>query len=224
MSFRPATTAFRLFFVLLIALCCLPAYAQSGRRKTSPPPPAPAPSPTPEAAPTPKPKNDEDQFNFFVATGDRGARVSRAPLTFHEAATNGCADQLRKRTSLDVDVSLREVTRGEAIAKAKSGDKTYVVLVTLVEDTMRGVTQENIEFEVDYVVFAPVTAKVLASGRTYESSARKGPISIPRPRGISLPSFREELLRRAGQDAADRIVKSVRLNDPAPPTTKVATK
>ena len=214
-SRRPGT-AFAVSLALLIALCCLAAHArasaQSGRRQTKPPPAAPVPTPTPEATPKPTPKEDKDERSFFVATGDRGARVSRAPISFHDAATNGCAEQLRKRTSLDVSVSLREVTRGEAIAKAKAGQTTYVVLVTLVEDYM---TSSRSEFEVDYVVFAPITAKVMASGRTYESSARKGPISVGRP-NVNLPSYREALLRRAGADAADRIVKNLPLSDPKP--------
>lgn len=214
-SRRPGT-AFAVSLALLIALCCLAVNAQSGRRQTKPPPAAPVPTPTPEATPKPTPEKDKDEINFFVATGHRGAAVSRAPLSFHDAATNGCAEQLRKRTSLDVAVSLQEVSRGEAIAKAKAGQKTYVVLVSLIEDYMTSSSSGNYEFEVDYVVFAPVTAKVRASGRTYESGARKGPISVGRPKNVNLPSYREALLRRAGADAADRIVKNLDLSDPKP--------
>lgn len=217
MGIRPSRTAFSVSLALLIALFCVTASAQSGRRKTKPPSPAPVPSPTPEPAPKPTPKEDEeDKLNFLVATGDRGARISPAPYTFHEAATIGCAEQLRKRTSLDVDVSRRELTRGEAIAKAKASQTTYVVLVSLVEDTMSASSSQYREYEVDYVVFAPGTSKVMASGRTYETSARKGPLSVPRQRGVILPRYREEFLRRAGADAADRIVKSLRLSDPRP--------
>lgn len=218
-SKRPGT-AFGVSLALLIALCCFAANArasaQSGRRQTKPPPATPAPTPTPEATPKPAPEKDKDEIDFFVATGHRGATVSRAPLSFHDAATNGCAEQLRKRTSLDVAVSLQEVSRGEAIAKAKAGQKTYVVLVTLIEDYMSSRSSGSYEFEVDYVVFAPVTAKVMASGRTYESSARKGPISVGRPGTVNLPSFREALLQRAGADAADRILKNLHLDDPKP--------
>jgi hypothetical protein len=174
------------------------------------------PTPTPEATPKPAPKENKDETNFFVATGHRGASVSRAPLSFHDAATNGCAEQLRKRTSLDVAVSLQEVSRGEAIDKAKAGKTTYVVLVSVIEDYTSASSSGYFEFEVDYVVFAPVTAKVMASGRTYESSTRKGPISVGRPKNVNLPSYREALLRRAGADAADRIVKALHLSDPRP--------
>lgn len=220
MSLRPATTAFGVSLALLLVLCALAANAQSGRRQAKPPAVAPVPTPTPEPAASPKPKRDENAINFVVATSDRATTISRAPLTFHDAARDGCAEQLRKRTSLDVDVAQRDMTRGEAIAKAKAGKTTYVVLVSIIGDSFdadnSGYTDE---FEVDYVVFAPGNAKVVASGRTYENSARKGPISVPRPRGATLPSYREAALRRAGQEAADRIVKSIHLS--TPPSTKV---
>ncbi len=79
-------------------------------------------------------------------------------------------------------------------------------------------SSQYVELEVDYVVFAPGTAKVLTSGRTYENSYRKGPVSVGRPRGTTLPSYRESALRRAGEEAADRILKSLHLSDP--PKTK----
>ena len=214
---RPGTT-FGVSLALLIALCCLAsANAQSGRRQAKPPAVAPVPTPTPEATPKPAPKKDENAPNFFVATGHRGARVSRASLGMHDAATQGCADQLRKRTSLDVSMSLQEVTRGEAIQKAKAGKTTYVVLVSLVEDVIYSADGSGyIEYELDYVVFAPETAKVMASGRTYEG-ARKGPITVgPSGPGMSLPSYREAMLRRQGEAAADRIVKALHLSDPKP--------
>lgn len=214
MRLRPSVTVFGVSLALLFAVYCLAANAQSGRRQAKPPAAAPVPSPTPEPTPKPTPKQNENEFSFIVATGDRGATMSVAPLSFYEAATIGCADQLAKRTSLAVDVSQRELSRGEAIGKAKAGKWTYVVLVTLIEDRMSASSSGYGEFEVDYVVFAPETAKVVASGRTFEASARKGPVSVGRPRGTSLPSYREAVLRRAGEDAADRIVKSLHLGDP----------
>ena len=218
MRIRRPGTAFGVSLALLIALGCLAtAKAQSGRRQAKPPAVAPVPSPTPEATPKPAPKKDENSPTFFVATGHRGARVSRASLGMHDAATQGCADQLRKRTSMDVDVSLREVSRGEAIEKAKAGKTTYVVLVSLIEDVIYQADGSGyIEFELDYVVFAPETAKVMASGRTYQGT-RKGPITVgPSGPGLGLPSYREGMLRRQGEAAADKIIKAMHLTDPRP--------
>ena len=216
MSVRPTATVFGVVAALLVTFCCLTANAQSGRKQAKPPPSAPVPTPTPEATPKPTPKRTDNDMQFLVANGDRTA-FDYAPFTFYEAARNGCADRLRDKTSLAVDVSQRDMSRGEAIKKAKDGKTTYVVLINLVVDRMSASSDGRYEFEVDYVVFAPGTAKVLASGRTYENSVRRGPISVGRPPGSSLPSYRESLLRRAGEDAADRILKSLHLSDPPRP-------
>jgi len=212
MSIRSAKTALGLSVVLLIALCCLSVYAQSGRRQSKPAPAAPVPTPTPEATPTPAPKKNDNEMMFLVLMGDRGNAFANYPITYVEAAAVGCADRLRDRSSLGVDLSSRDSSRGEAIEKAKAGKRTYVVLISLVENRMAGANSQYVELEVDYVVFAPETAKVLTSGRTYEYSARKGPLSIPRSRGATLPAYREQMLHRAGQDAADRILKALHLD------------
>ncbi|HEU4770313.1 MAG TPA: hypothetical protein VFS77_23305 [Pyrinomonadaceae bacterium] len=217
MDIRPAKTALGLSIVaVLIAICCASAYAQSGRRQSKPAPAAPVPTPTPEPTPTPAPTKKDDLTVFLVAAGDSTSAFSNFPLSFYEAPAVGCADRLAKRTSASVDVAQR-MSRGEAITRAKADKFTYVILVTLVEDRTGAGSSGNAELEVEYVVFAPSTAKVLTSGRTYENSARKGPLSIPRSRGTTLPMYREELLRRAGEDAAERILKALNL-DTVPPT------
>src|SRR5687768_1171347 len=164
MRLRPTAIVFGVSLTLLVAFCGLIANAQSGRRQTKPPAVAPVPTPTPEPSPSPTPKRSESDVNFIVAPGDRGTFMS-VPFTFYDAATNGCADQLHKRTSLPVDVSQRETSRGEAIAKAKAGKTTYVVLINLIEDRMSASSSGYVELEVDYVVFAPGTAKVVANGK-----------------------------------------------------------
>ncbi len=221
MRLRLTGTLFGVSLLLFAAFCVLTANAQSGRRQAKPPAVAPVPTPTPEPSPSPTPKRTDSEFSFLVATGDQSTNLSTSvPLSFHDAATVGCADRLSDKTALPVDVSQRYLTRGEAIGRAKSSKNTYVVLVTLIEDRMSASagSSQYVELEVDYVVFAPGTAKVLTSGRTYENSYRKGPVSVGRPRGTTLPSYRESALRRAGEEAADRILKSLHLSDP--PKTK----
>lgn len=214
MSIRPATTALGPLVALLIALCGLSIYAQSGRRKTAPPPVAPVPTPTPEPTPPPARKKDENAMTLLVAGDDRG--LLRYPLSFIDAATTGCADRLGKRSSLNVDLTQRKLSRGEAIAKAKSDKSTYVVLLGLVEDMMNADSTGYVELEVDYVVFAPGTAKVLATGRVYENGRRKGPLVVPRGPRSTMPIYREQSLRAAGEDAAERILKALHL-DTLPP-------
>ena len=213
MRLRSFRTAFGVSLALLVVTCSLVAYAQSGRRQAKPPAVAPVPSPTPEPTPEPKPKHDENQISFLVALGDRATNYSRYAYTYVEAAARGCADRLRKGSSADVAVSEREMSRGEAIAKAKSEKNEYVVLINLIEDTMSASSSNGyVEIQVDYVVFAPGTAKVLASGRTYENSSRSGPVVVQRTPGSTLPTYREQSLRRAGEDAGERILKALHLN------------
>lgn len=213
MSLRPSRTAFGVSLALLVAMCSLFVYAQSGRRQAKPPAVAPVPSPTPEPTAEPTPKKDANQISFFIGIGDRSANFSRYPLTYGEAAAVGCADRLRKGSSAAVDVSQREMSRGEAIQKAKSEQNGYVVLISLIEDAMSASSSSGyVEIQVEYVVFAPRTAKVLTSGRTYENSGRRGPLVVPRTRGTTLPTYREQSLRRAGEDAGERILKALHLN------------
>ena len=218
MRIRPASSALGLSVAVLIALCCLSIYAQSGRRQTKPPATAPVQAATPEPTPEPSPKKSDNAVMITVVPGDRGATVSLHPFSFTEAATIGCADRLGKHGGVIVDLSQQSMTRGQAINKAKAG-KSYVVLIDVVEDRMAGQSQEYVELEVDYVVFAPGNAKVMTSGRTYERSNRRGPLVVgPRGQTVNLPSYREQLLRRAGEDAGERILKSLHLDSlPVPP-------
>lgn len=216
MSPGPSRIAFGVSLALLVAMCSLFAYGQSGRRQTKPPAVAPVPTPTPEPTPEPKTQKDENEVAFVIGLGNQGA-FGRYPITFVDAAARGCADRLRKGASASVSVSQSEMTRGEAIAKAKSEQTAYVVLITLIEDSMSANTGSGyVEIQVDYVVFAPGTAKVLANGRTYENSSRRGPLVVPRTPGSTLPTYREQSLRRAGEDAADRIIKALHLNTQPP--------
>ena len=56
---------------------------------------------------------------FLVGT-DRNTGLAAIPLQFHSAAQRGCADRLRSRSSAEVDMAQRDLSRGEAIEKAKA--------------------------------------------------------------------------------------------------------
>ena len=87
----------------------------------------------------------------------------------------GCADRLRAKSSADVDVAQQDLSRGEAIKKAKSDTKTYVVLIGLSYDSM---ARSQDDVTVDFVVFAPETAKVVTTGRSYLNPNRAGPLIV----------------------------------------------
>ena len=61
----------------------------------------------------------EPEFVILVGT-DRHSGAMTIPLTYYDAALRGCADRLRARSAAGVDVAQRDMSRGEAIEKAKS--------------------------------------------------------------------------------------------------------
>ncbi|HJP95145.1 MAG TPA: hypothetical protein VJ875_24505 [Pyrinomonadaceae bacterium] len=198
---------------LLIALCALSVQAQSGRRQTKPAPAAPVPTPTPEATPIPKKPEKQLELSFFVGVNRNEASYS-LPFTYYDAVMRGCAERLRSGSSVSVDTTDRDFGRGDAIKKAKSETRTYVVLLTLTFDSMARSYDDLI---LDFVLFEPVTSKVITTGRSYQQATRKGPIVVGPPSGGAVGGlYREQLLKQAGEDAADRILKRLHLNVEVP--------
>lgn len=198
----------RLITILALFIFALSVQAQSGRRQTKPVPVAPVPTPTPE--PTPAAKKDDkpaEELIFLVGKDFYSGPAGVSPHLL-SAAQRGCADRLRSGSSAQVDAPLRDMNRGEAIEKAKTSTNTYVVLLTLRLDVM---AQSYDDLQLDFVVFAPATAKVVLTGRSYVNNNRVGPVvagpTTRLPQGI----FREQWLRQAGEDAAGRILKKMKL-------------
>jgi len=196
--------------LLLLVCCALSAQAQSGRRQVKPPPVAPVPTPTPEATPTPKKEAKKDELLFFVGA-DQNSSYQSLPLGYYDAVLQGCASRLRAGSSAAVEVSERDVNRGEAIKKAKAETKAYVVWLNLTFDAM---ARSYDDLVLEFIVYAPETAKVLTNGRSYLRGQRAGPITVdPNARRTS-GLYRQELLKRAGEDAGDRIVRALHLAVP----------
>ncbi len=199
---------YRLTITLLIMLCAISVSAQSGRRKTQPAPAAPVPTPTPEPTPVPK-KAEKTDLLFFVGV-NRHSSYSSYPFSYYDAVLKGCAERLRAGSSASVDVTDKDLSRGEAIKKAKSEARSYVVLLTLTFDTLARSYDDLI---LEFVVFTPGSAKVVTTGRSYQNANRKGPIIVG-PTGRSSVMYREQLLEQMGEDAGERILKALNLNTP----------
>ena len=198
--------------MLIIAFCALSVQAQSGRRRTTPPPAAPVPTPTPEPTPTPQKIDKDDELVFFLGV-DRYSTDINLPFSYYDAALRGCAERMRAGSSAIVDVAGKDITRGDAIKRAKSETKSFVVHLTLVYDTMGRRADELI---LEYAVFAPVTAKIVTSGRAYMTGRRAGPVVIQPPNTRDGAIYREETLRLMGEDVGERILKAMHLNVPVP--------
>jgi len=203
-------------FLLLLA-CIFVVGAQSGRRQTKPAPAAPIPSPTPEPSPSPKAQQKEPDIFFYIGA-DRNHTYNYYPYSYYDAVLSGCAETLRNGSSAGVDVTQNDLPRGEAIKKSKASTNTYTVLLQLTDQAMGGINsgnQRSDQIELEYVVFAPGTAKVVTSGRTYQNATRKGPIIVgPTGGGSTSGLYREALLKRAGEDAGERILHALHLSVP----------
>ena len=205
---------YRTFAIMLvIALCVWSGQAQSGRRQAKPAPAAPVPTPTPEPTPAPKKADKESELLFFIGA-DRHDSFSSIPLSYHDAALRGCVDGLRRGSSAGVDVTDKSFSRGEAIKKAKSESGSYVVLLNLKFDQMARTYEDLI---LEFVVFAPGTAKVVTTGRSYPTGNRTGPVIVgPSSRVPRSALYMERLLLQAGEDAGNRILKALHINVPIP--------
>ena len=202
MSYRPFAA------ILVFALCVLSVQAQSGRRQVKPPPAAPVPTPTPEPTPIPKKAEKESELLFFVGI-DRQDSFSSIPFSYYDAALRGCTDRLRTGSSASVIVTDKSINRGDAIKKAKSGTDSYVVLLSLSFDSMARSADDLV---VEFVVFAPGTAKVVTTGRSYLNGRRAGPVVVGPPRGTTSGLYREQLIQLAGEEAGERILKAMHLD------------
>ena len=201
----------RILFLLIclafFGLTSLTVPAQSGRRQNKTPELAPVPTPTPEATPQPKPKVKDADYGFLLGV-DRSSTYTNFYGSDYDAIVRGCGDKLRDGSAGFVDMSSHDLNRSDAIKKAKGDKSTYVVLLSLQTSAMSSNSSNDIE--VEYAVFAPVTGKIATSGRTYPGSRRAGPI-VTGPTSTS-GLYREQLLYLAGQDAAERILKSLHLS------------
>jgi hypothetical protein len=204
-----------IFICLALLVCSLSAQAQSGRRQQRTEPAAPVPTPTPE--PTPKPKADEKEPDqIFVVGADRNGTYSMYPFSFYDAVVAGCAEVLSRGSSAKVDPTSKAVNRGEAIKRAKQDNKTYVVFLELSAPTMGSSANNSYDqIEVGYTVFAPGTGKVATSGRAYQNANRAGPVVVgPTGTGGGGALYREQILKRAGEQAGERILRALHLDTP----------
>jgi hypothetical protein len=196
----------RFAIIVLLALCAWSIHAQSGRKHAKPVAAPPVPTPSPEA--TPAPKKPEKELLFFVGA-DRHDSYATLPMSYHDAALHGCIDRLRAGSSAEIDFTDRSFPRGEAIKKAKSETGVFVVYLSLTFDSM---ARSYDDLVLEFIVFAPGTAKIVANGRSYLTGARTGPVVVgPSTRGTS-GLFREQLIKRAGEDAGARILKALHLD------------
>jgi hypothetical protein len=100
-----------------------------------------------------------------------------------------------------------DVSRSDAIRRAKSEKEAYVVLLELSVETGAGSRDEEILLY--YWVFSPVTAKIKTSGQTYVRMYRNRGV-IPNPRTANI--YGDYQVLEAARDVAIRILKAFQLH------------
>jgi hypothetical protein len=187
------------------------ATAQSGRRVTkapqsTAPPVAPAPAP---AAPKASPEKLAPLATLLVGM-DRNDAFSRIPLSATTGVLDSCVDRLNDSASVRVIRESQSMGRGDAVKKAKAGkDGQHVVWLQVALDRFDASQDANVNLNdvfIEYIVYAPTTAKVVTSGRTYPQMYRNKSV-IPTTRTGGL--YGDYLYNQAAREAAERILSAL---------------
>src|SRR5205085_11461199 len=142
-------------FCLLAIASATAVFAQSGRKQTRTAPAAPVPTPTPEPSPTPKATDKQTELSFVLGADRQTSNFTNFPLTYYDAALQGCAQRLRSATSAQISVSSNDMSRSDAIKKAKAETTGYTALFKL---ALASSAPSYDDLELAYVVLAPATA------------------------------------------------------------------
>src|SRR5713101_5827052 len=175
-------TVSRLWISFLLASfllsCAAVSLGQSGRRPRKQSAPAIV-EPEPVSAPVKPAPQLKPALTLAVGMDDSGAFAS-LPLYFYTDALHAVIERLSQDVSLKVN-DAGNLTRGDAVKNAKAEKAGYVVYLQLRLDTMNPAARSESANDaiVEYWVFAPGDARLVASGRTYARAYQnKG---IPRP-------------------------------------------
>ena len=139
---------------------------------------------------------------------------------------DGFVERLGLSGEVEVQPVAKDVSRGEAMNHAKAEHEAYVIWLRTEVDTADPEKASIATINpgcvyLIYTVYAPQTAKVKAGGRTYQEgyvpqacvasaiSPAPGPSTTRR---FQLPY--EERLRRAGHEAANRVLRAFNLRVP----------
>jgi hypothetical protein len=190
--------------------CAAVSLGQSGRRPHQPSTPAivePEPTSVP-AKPVPPLK---PTLTLTVGMDGSGA-FANLPLYFYTDALHAVIERLSQDVSLKVN-DAGNMTRGDAVKNAKAEKAGYVVYLQLRLDTMNPAARSESANDaiVEYWVFAPGDARLVASGRTYARAYQnKG---IPRPNSSGV--YGNYRLNQAAKAAAEQILDYFKNHKPA---------
>ncbi|HEV2884341.1 MAG TPA: hypothetical protein VGW36_05750 [Pyrinomonadaceae bacterium] len=117
-------------------------------------------------------------------------------------------DRLNDSPGVVVEQVQADMTRGEAVRRARTEKEAYVVLLELVVDRMSSSNSDNPQLCLQYWVFSPTTGKIKTSGATYSHTTRSGGVILTR----RMPDvLRDHNLQQASREAAERILAAFKL-------------
>jgi len=186
--------------------------AQSGRRvgKSSSPP---VPVPTPEATPIPTAASERPKPAFtFIVGLDKFGDYSRISLNAYSGVLRSCVDRLDDSRSVEAEISTNDMSRADAMRKAKAQKEAYIVWLHLRSNDFANQSGSSSSIYLEYSVFAPVTGKQVTSGNTYPEAYRN--------KGIRLPTSSingDYYLNQAARGAAERILDHFHVRVPNKP-------
>lgn len=198
-------------FIALVAICASTVAAQSGRRSQKP-----APVATPEAQPAAeKPAENEKPRLPFIVAVDRYLGFSTIPLNYYDTVTHGCADRLDDATGVRVEIVHGELSRSDAVSRAKAEKEGYVVWLQIKVENLRAdptIVDNLSQLYIEYSVFAATTAKRVAWGHAYQQGHRQGGVVISPPAsGRGSVGYSEYLLKEAAREAAESILSQLKI-------------
>lgn len=207
----PFSRLLSLSFVIVFALFTVSiATAQSGRRATKSPSTSATPPPVPDPTPVAPVKQEEPKPTLRLVVGiEKYDSFSSVSLSTYDGVLRTCAQRLDEPPSVSVERVLHPMSRNEVTKRAKSEKIAYVVWLRVREDGMSSSptgTPNNAYIE--YMVFAPITAKLVASGATYPKNKRINTGSgIPSPNG-------DREFNEAARTTASKILSALQLHIP----------
>jgi hypothetical protein len=142
-------------------------------------------------------------FTFIVGI-EKFADFSRVSLYAYSGVVRNCADRLDDSILVKAESTSSDISRSEAIQKAKAEKEAYVVWLQLRPNTFSGhssVYDDPNNVYVQYTVFAPITAKQVTSGNTYPEAYRNSRARVP-----TSSTNGDYYLNQAARGAAERIL------------------
>jgi hypothetical protein len=212
-----SSLAFTVAAILLLICSSFVGQAQSGRRQKPKATTVPI-----EETPATTTTSETRKPDFNLAVSIERSSFDQVPNWYFGTVLASCADRLKSTPAVSVSAGDTDTTRADAINAAKNSKDTHIVWLQLRNDSLsadRSWSNVN-DITVEYFVYAPITAKVVTSGRAYNHGYRKGPVVVgPGSSGTTTNAIgAEALLRQMGRDVADSILSGLHIGGNIPPT------